>query len=75
MHFCFIYTADVPVPKEHLTSMYDLIALVTHEGISANAGHYVALVKEDDNEWIQFDDATKTTLDNDEVLNFTGGGE
>ena len=55
--------------------MYDLMALVTHKGISANAGHYVALVKEDDNEWIQFNDEIKTILDNDEVLKFTGGGE
>ncbi|KAI5016826.1 hypothetical protein ZWY2020_037204 [Hordeum vulgare] len=65
---------DVSITKEHLTSMYDLIALVTHEGPSANAGHYVALVKEDENEWIEFDDAIKTALDKDEVLKFTGGG-
>lgn len=35
---------------------YDLTAVLTHKGRSANSGHYVAWVKQPDGKWIQFDD-------------------
>ncbi|KAL0319351.1 UNVERIFIED_CONTAM: Ubiquitin carboxyl-terminal hydrolase 6 [Sesamum angustifolium] len=53
---------DVPPEKEkHLTGIYDLVAVLTHKGRSADSGHYVAWVKQENGyalpqEWIQFDD-------------------
>ena len=35
---------------------YELMAVLTHKGRSADSGHYVAWVKQDDKQWIQFDD-------------------
>ena len=32
------------------------MAVLTHKGRSADSGHYVAWVKQDDKQWIQFDD-------------------
>ena len=35
---------------------YELCAVLTHKGRSADSGHYVSWVKQDDGSWIQFDD-------------------
>ena len=32
------------------------MGVLTHKGRSADSGHYVAWVKQDDKQWIQFDD-------------------
>lgn len=33
--------------KGQLTGIYDLVAVLTHKGRSADSGHYVAWVKQD----------------------------
>lgn len=38
------------------TGRYELTAVLTHKGRSADSGHYVAWVKQPDGKWIQFDD-------------------
>ncbi|KAI8529328.1 hypothetical protein RHMOL_Rhmol12G0216400 [Rhododendron molle] len=35
----------VPDKEMHLTGIYNLVAVLTHKGRSANSGHYVAWVK------------------------------
>lgn len=35
---------------------YELCAVLTHKGRSADSGHYVSWVKQDDGSWVQFDD-------------------
>ncbi|KAL6496982.1 deubiquitinating enzyme [Orobanche gracilis] len=43
----------VPSEKEkHLTGVYDLVAVLTHKGRSADSGHYVAWVKQENGKWI-----------------------
>ncbi len=42
--------------KSPLAGRYDLAAVLTHKGRSADSGHYVAWVKQSDGKWIQFDD-------------------
>ena len=47
-----------PTDKEsHLTGIYDLVAVLTHQGRSADSGHYVAWVKQESgkfsNEFVQ----------------------
>lgn len=55
---CFIYykrfyvyftliSGDVPDKEMQLTGVYDLIAVLTHQGRSADSGHYVAWVKQE----------------------------
>ncbi|GER46951.1 ubiquitin carboxyl-terminal hydrolase [Striga asiatica] len=42
----------VPAKKEkHLTGVYDLVAVLTHKGRSADSGHYVAWVKQENGDW------------------------
>jgi Ubiquitin carboxyl-terminal hydrolase len=44
---------------------YDLTAVLTHKGRSADSGHYVAWVKQPDGKWIQFDDDKARQLASD----------
>lgn len=47
----FSYTLGVlPEKEKHLTGVYDLVAVLTHKGRSADSGHYVAWVKQE-NGW------------------------
>jgi len=40
--------AESYLPKKQLTGVYDLVAVLTHKGRSADSGHYVGWVKQDD---------------------------
>ncbi len=57
------------------TGRYELHAVLTHKGRSADSGHYVAWVKQDDGTWIQFDDDTLIIRKADEVQTLAGGGD
>ncbi|BAD88057.1 putative ubiquitin-specific protease 6 [Oryza sativa Japonica Group] len=67
--------ADSSVPKKHLTGIYDLIAVLTHKGRSADSGHYVGWVKQDDGKWIEFDDDNPSIRKEEEILKLSGGGD
>ncbi|KAF7072478.1 hypothetical protein CFC21_077597 [Triticum aestivum] len=56
-----------------LTGMYDLIAVVRHNGDTPDSGHYIAWVKQEGELWIQYDDAMATMHISHEVLNLCGG--
>ncbi|CAL8463183.1 g2717 [Coccomyxa elongata] len=58
-----------------LTGRYELAAVLTHKGRSADSGHYVSWVKQDDGAWIQFDDDEMIPRKEDEVLALSGGGD
>ncbi|KAE9453655.1 hypothetical protein C3L33_14423, partial [Rhododendron williamsianum] len=45
----------VPDKEMHLTGIYNLVAVLTHKGRSADSGHYVAWVKQESGIWIQYD--------------------
>lgn len=57
------------------TGRYDLAAVLTHKGRSADSGHYVAWVKQPDGKWVQFDDENLIVRKVDEVLALSGGGD
>ena len=38
--------------------MYEMRAVVTHLGHSIESGHYLAWVKETEDEWMKYDDDT-----------------
>lgn len=54
---------------------YDLTAVLTHKGRSADSGHYVAWVRQPDGTWVQFDDEQLIVRKQEEVLALSGGGD
>ncbi|KIJ25309.1 hypothetical protein M422DRAFT_785614 [Sphaerobolus stellatus SS14] len=70
-----------------LTGLFELCAIVTHKGASADSGHYIGFVKKDafhkpntyleeaDQEWYQFDDEKVSIVSQEKVSTLDGGGE
>ncbi len=48
---------------------------VTHQGRSANSGHYVGWAHESGETWSKFDDDTVSTVKLDNILDLRGGGD
>lgn len=61
--------------KTQLTGIYDLVAVLTHKGRSADSGHYVAWVKQDNGKWIQFDDDNPISQREEDITKLSGGGD
>lgn len=47
----------ISLPPLSLIGKYELVSILTHKGRSADSGHYVAWVKQDDGRWVLFDDS------------------
>ncbi|KAG1740649.1 cysteine proteinase [Suillus lakei] len=73
-----------------VTGLYDLVAIVTHKGADADAGHYIGFVKksvfhaksgdgpafdEDDEDWYKFDDDKVSVFPKEKLGTIDGGGE
>jgi len=70
-----------------ITGLFELCAIVTHKGASADSGHYIGFVKKDafhkpksyleegDEEWYQFDDEKVSIVTQEKVSALDGGGE
>ncbi|KAH1048134.1 hypothetical protein J1N35_038918 [Gossypium stocksii] len=72
-HFVFL---AVPSDKEtSLTEIYDLVAVLTHKGRSADSGHYVAWVKQENGKWIEFDDENPIPQQEEDIVKLSGGGD
>ncbi|CAF0882803.1 unnamed protein product [Brachionus calyciflorus] len=55
---------------------YELKAVLTHKGRSANSGHYVGWAKhQKTNEWYMYDDDTVTKVTEEDILKLSGGGD
>lgn len=54
---------------------YELTAVLTHKGRSADSGHYVSWAKQDDGQWLQFDDEEMIPRKEEEVIALSGGGD
>ncbi|CAD6238280.1 unnamed protein product [Miscanthus lutarioriparius] len=67
--------AESSLPKKQLTGVYDLVAVLTHKGRSADSGHYVGWVKQDDGKWIEFDDDNPNIRKEEDILKLSGGGD
>ncbi|KAH7283821.1 hypothetical protein KP509_34G025200 [Ceratopteris richardii] len=61
--------------KKKVTGYYDLVAVLTHKGRSADSGHYVAWVKQDNGKWIQFDDHQPIPQKEEDITRLSGGGD
>ena len=57
------------------TGNFQLIAVVTHKGRSADGGHYVGWVHKSGDDWFQYDDDIVTPVKTDDILNLKGGGD
>ena len=57
------------------TGAYELKAIVTHQGRSADSGHYVGWVHLQDEEWAKLDDDMVSSVTQAEVLDLNGGGD
>ncbi len=75
----------------NVTGMYELVAIITHKGASADGGHYVGWSKvppkeglkaseqvhgdPDKQEWYKFDDDKVSLVTRDKIASLDGGGE
>lgn len=85
--------ADADLKNDYgcsVTGLYDLVAIVTHKGADADAGHYIGFVKkstfhaksgdghafdEDDEDWYKFDDDKVSVFPREKLGTIDGGGE
>jgi ubiquitin carboxyl-terminal hydrolase 14 len=57
------------------TGNYELCAVLTHKGRTAESGHYVAWVKDNGTIWLKYDDNKVSQHDEEEVKKLSGGGD
>ncbi|KAG0175557.1 Ubiquitin carboxyl-terminal hydrolase 14 [Apophysomyces sp. BC1034] len=57
------------------TGLYELCAVLTHVGRSADSGHYIAWVKKNDDEWHKFDDDKVSIVKDADIQRLDGGGD
>lgn len=57
------------------TGYYELTGVVTHQGRSADRGHYICWLRMSLGSWYKFDDSTVTRVKPEDVLNLKGGGD
>eukprot|EP01089_Gocevia_fonbrunei_P015612 TRINITY_DN4609_c0_g1_i1.p1 TRINITY_DN4609_c0_g1~~TRINITY_DN4609_c0_g1_i1.p1 ORF type:complete len:466 (-),score=103.12 TRINITY_DN4609_c0_g1_i1:63-1460(-) len=60
-----------PVPYENKSGLYELYAVLSHKGRSADSGHYVAWVKEKDTWWC-YDDTKVYSVGEEDVKKLAG---
>ncbi|KAJ7452084.1 hypothetical protein B0H11DRAFT_2068043 [Mycena galericulata] len=71
-----------------VSGLYELVAIVTHKGAAADAGHYIGFVKksvfhppklgeeqESDEDWYKFDDDKVSVFPKEKLGTLDGGGE
>ncbi|CAL5195592.1 unnamed protein product [Lathyrus oleraceus] len=61
--------------ETQMTGVYDLVAVLTHKGRSADSGHYVGWVKQENGKWIEFDDDNPKPRIQDDITRLSGGGD
>lgn len=68
--------AGASAPALAHTGKYQLAAVLTHKGRSADSGHYVAWVRQPDGKsWMLYDDDTVTPKTEEDILKLDGGGD
>ena len=70
---------DSIVYREHGTGLdhgkYQLLGVVTHQGRTADAGHYIGWIHSTGDEWYQCDDDFVSRVKTEDILNLKGGGD
>ncbi|ORX90326.1 cysteine proteinase [Basidiobolus meristosporus CBS 931.73] len=58
------------------SGQYELCAVLTHMGRTADSGHYIAWVKKaDSDDWLKYDDDKVSIVKQDEITKLDGGGD
>ena len=59
------------------TGVYELFALVSHKGRSADSGHYIGYTRQqsESDKWWVFDDDRVSEMSNEDILKLSGGGD
>ncbi|CAO3587520.1 unnamed protein product [Absidia cylindrospora] len=57
------------------TGQYELCAVLTHVGRSADSGHYIGWVKKGEDEWHKFDDDKVSIVRDADIERLDGGGD
>ena len=52
----------------HKRHEYELYAMIVHHGFSSRRGHYYALARHANGDWLKFDDEVVTLIDSQEKL-------
>uniref|UniRef100_A0A7S4HGN8 Ubiquitin carboxyl-terminal hydrolase n=1 Tax=Vannella robusta TaxID=1487602 RepID=A0A7S4HGN8_9EUKA len=65
---------DAGAALDNDTGFYELLAVVSHQGRSAEGGHYVAWVKRDAETWLLYDDDKVSVIPADDIKKLTGHG-
>ena len=60
---------------DNKTGRYELFAIITHQGRTAEGGHYVAWIKKSAKKWLVFDDETVAEVDAERIKELYGGGD
>ncbi|KAL3695657.1 hypothetical protein R1sor_009733 [Riccia sorocarpa] len=68
-------TVALPGKDEQQTGIFDLVAVLTHKGRSADSGHYVAWVKQESGKWVEFDDENPIPQREEDITKLSGGGD
>jgi len=63
-------------PYVNKTGQYELVAVLTHQGMSADGGHYVAWVRQsgDQDDWLEFNDKKVEKRNFIDIQKLTGQG-
>jgi len=56
------------------TGLYELFAVLSHKGRSADYGHYISWVKEAEDKWLKYDDDYVSYVNNEEIKKLSGKG-
>lgn len=63
----------------NLSSLYELIGVIAHQGASADSGHYQAFIKDEKDlsgdRWYKFNDDIVTIVDKEKIRSLSGGSE
>lgn len=57
------------------SGLYELQAVLTHQGRSSSSGHYVAWIRRHEDSWVKCDDDKISLVTAEEVLKLSGGGD
>ncbi|CCE78235.1 Piso0_000853 [Millerozyma farinosa CBS 7064] len=70
---------DIDTTTENPSSVYELSAVITHSGSSADSGHYQAFVRDEDDldgeRWWRFNDDKVSSISKERIETLAGGGE
>merc|ERR1712146_348386 len=67
-------TAGPGLPAD-FQGKYELFALVTHKGRSADGGHYIGWSRQDGDDWLVFNDGDVSECKTENVMSLRGGGD